>query len=121
MKKLVIAVDFDGTIVENKYPEIGTLLPHALFYLHKMRIDGHRLILWTCRTGDSLKEAVDFCNNLGVWFDEVNENLPEAIEEYGQNRKIFTDLYIDDKAVGCPMFGGEVDWEAIYYWVQRAC
>jgi hydroxymethylpyrimidine pyrophosphatase-like HAD family hydrolase len=94
----IVAVDFDGTLFENKWPEIGE--PHIALidYLKKRQEQGDKLILWTCRCGDKLDAAVKKCETYGLIFDAVNENLPEAIEMFGgDSRKIFAHEYIDDK------------------------
>lgn len=96
----VIAVDFDGCLVEDKWPSIG--LPNwALFdRLKEERRKGSKVILWTCREGDKLEEAVHFCMAYGLFFDAVNDNLPERKALYGNNcRKVGADEYWDDRAV----------------------
>lgn len=103
---MIIAVDFDGTIVENKYPEIGKPIESTIKRLRTHKANGDKLILWTCRVGKQLLEAVDFCRwDLGIEFDAVNDNLLESQLKYGDNpRKIFADEYWDDRAVqikGC--------------------
>ena len=100
MKQQIIAVDFDGTLCENKWPEIGEPNTELLHYL-KDRKDavGAKLILWSCRTGERLEEAVQWCAKHGLKFDAVNANLPEIIEQFGgDTRKIVADVYIDDRA-----------------------
>lgn len=97
---MIIAVDFDGTIVTDKFPEIGSPIEDTINLLKLYKGRGDKLILWTCRTGTSLMEAVDFCRwDLGLEFDAINDNLPEIQEFWGQNcRKVYADVYIDDKA-----------------------
>lgn len=111
MKKepLTIAVDFDGTIVEHKYPEIGKELPFATHTLKSLQKKGHRLILWTYRAGKELEEAVDFCKNQGLEFYAVNRNYPEEKYTNEISRKILADLYIDDRNIG-----GMISWTEIY-------
>lgn len=106
---LVIAVDFDGTIVEDAYPKIGKPLIFAFETLKKLQQQGHRLILWTYRHGDKLEEAVKFCEENDVFFYAVNKSFPE--EEYTNNasRKINADLFIDDRNIG-----GFLGWGEIY-------
>lgn len=97
--KKIIAVDFDGTLCEDKYPEIGEANRNLIEYLIPARHYGCKLILWTSRSGDRLKEAVEWCKQQGLIFDAINENLPESIERFGgDSRKIFADQYIDDRA-----------------------
>lgn len=101
-KKLppIIAVDFDGTLCKNKWPEIGAPNMNLIIYLKERQAAGAKLILWTCRTGELLQEAVDWCISYGLIFDTVNANLPEVIETMGgDTRKIYADEYIDDKTV----------------------
>ena len=100
MTHKIIAVDFDGTLCENKYPEIGEANRRLAGYLKcQQSLFGAKLILWTCRTDERLTEAVTWCHDkLGLVFDAVNDNLPEAIGEFGHNtRKIFAHEYIDDR------------------------
>lgn len=108
---MTIAVDFDGTIVEHKYPAIGRELPFAIETLKKLRDEHHRLILWTVREGRLLDEALAFCRDRGLEFYAVNRDYPE--EEKGRNnhysRKLKADLFIDDRNLG-----GLPDWGTIY-------
>ncbi len=111
MKKLfTIAVDFDGTIVEHKYPAIGKEIPFATDTLKILQSKGHKLILWTYRAGSELKEAVDFCMQHGLEFYAVNKNYPEEKFSDKISRKILADLYIDDRN-----FGGMPSWTNIYH------
>ena len=96
----IIAVDFDGTLCKNEFPEIGAPNERLLYYLRQEKKFGSRIILWTCRVGERLEEAVKWCKEHGLEFDAVNENLPEVIELHGgDSRKIHADSYIDDKAL----------------------
>lgn len=96
----VYAVDFDGTLCEDKYPDIGAPNNALIISLILLRRQGHKLILWTCRGGEYLKQAVDWCKRQGLEFDAVNENLSERIQLYENDcRKIGYDILIDDKAV----------------------
>lgn len=112
---MVIAVDFDGTIVEHRYPSIGKELPFAIETLVKLKEEGHRLILWTVREGMYLDEAVEFCRNKGLEFYAVNSDYPEEIQENNNNytRKIKADIWIDDRNLG-----GLPDWGRIYEMVH---
>lgn len=99
LKVKIIAVDFDGTLCENKYPEIGNPNRELITYLRDEKKRGARVILWTCRSGEDLESAVKWCELYGLKFDAVNENAAEAIEEFGgDTRKIFAHEYIDDRA-----------------------
>lgn len=94
----IIAVDFDGTLCENDWPEIGAPNEELIEYLRNRKEDGDKLILWTCRVGDMLQKAVEWCENKGLVFEAVNENLPEIIQSFGSDtRKIFANEYIDDR------------------------
>ena len=107
---MTIAVDFDGTIVEHAYPEIGKPIPMALKILHKLREEEHhKLILWTMREGRLLQEAVEYCEKNGVYFYAHNKNYPEEDIQNGSPRKIAADLFIDDRNIG-----GLLNWELIY-------
>ncbi|MEW4924323.1 BT0820 family HAD-type phosphatase [Algibacter sp. 2305UL17-15] len=105
----LIAVDFDGTIVEDAYPRIGKPQMFAFETLKKLQDEGHRLILWTYRCGDRLDEAVAFCKENGIIFYAINQSFPE--EEYTPevSRKINADLFIDDRNIG-----GFLGWGQIY-------
>lgn len=95
-----IAVDFDGCICENKWPEIGEPRQQVINELIRAQAEGARLILWTCREGELLDAAVMWCLNRGLRFDAVNDNLQENIATYGNNcRKVWADEYWDDKSV----------------------
>lgn len=100
----IIAVDFDGTLFDTEWPEVikepNIELIDWLNY--RKSCYGDRIILWTCRCGKDLEVAVDVCAEQDLIFDAVNENLPDMIEKFGgDSRKIFADLYIDDKVICC--------------------
>ena len=98
MENNIIAVDFDGTLCENKWPEIGMPNEELIEYLKKRQTNGEKLILWTNRVGNRLDEAVKWSAEKGLVFDAVNENLPEIVEAFGvDSRKIFANEYIDDR------------------------
>ena len=98
---MIIAVDFDGTLCENQYPYAGCPNHYLLSVLRQLKSNGEvELILWTCRVGKNLQFAVDWCKDHGIEFDAVNENLPRIVDQFGgDNRKVFADLYIDDRSV----------------------
>jgi len=106
---LIIAIDFDGTIVEDGYPKIGKPMIFAFETIKKLQADGHRLILWTYRSGRKLQEAVDFCKENGIEFYAVNKNYPEEEFDGKISRKIHADLFIDDRNIG-----GFLGWTEIY-------
>ena len=111
---LIIAIDFDGTLVEDAYPEIGNPKIFAFETLKELNKDGHRLILWTYRNGRKLQEAVDFCSKKGVEFYAVNKNYPEEKFEGKVSRKIHADLFIDDTNIG-----GMLGWGEIYSLIKQ--
>ncbi|BAO76257.1 BT0820 family HAD-type phosphatase [Winogradskyella sp. PG-2] len=106
--RLIIAVDFDGTIVEDGYPGIGKTRIFAFETLKRLQQDGHRLILWTYRSGNKLQEAVDFCKENGIDFYAVNASFPEEKFDESRSRKIHADLFIDDRNIGGVLGWGEV-------------
>ena len=108
-KGLIIAVDFDGTIVEDGYPGIGDERLFAFDTLKRLQADGHRLILWTYRHGKKLDEAVEFCKSNGIEFYAVNRSFPEEEDLDNASRKIHADLFIDDRNIG-----GILGWGEIY-------
>ena len=109
IKQLTIAIDFDGTIVEHQYPEIGKELPFATHTIKALHKKGHRLILWTYRTGKELEEALNFCKEHELEFYAINKNYPEEKLSAKTGRKILADIYIDDRN-----FGGMPSWTEIY-------
>lgn len=96
----ILAVDFDGTIVEDQFPLLGEPSLVVVDTIKEYQKAGWKVILWTCRTDAQLKEAVDFCETeLDLHFDAVNQNLPEIQAYYGgDTRKVFADLYLDDRS-----------------------
>lgn len=111
---MIVAVDFDGTIVTHEYPRIGKDIPFAIDTLKKMQKDLQlRLILWTVREGKELEEAVDYCRERGLEFYAVNSNYPEESPENHEPRKLKADLFIDDRNLG-----GLPDWGVIYQMIS---
>lgn len=106
--RLVIAVDFDGTIVEDGYPKIGKSRIFAFETMKRLQEDGHRLILWTYRNGIRLDEAVEFCKQNGIVFYAINKSFPEEQYDESKSRKIYADLFIDDRNIGGVLGWGEV-------------
>ena len=113
---MVIAVDFDGTIVEHRYPEIGPEIPFAIDTLKMLISDRHKVILWTVREGKLLDDAVEWCRNRGVEFYAVNKDYPEERKEYNNHfsRKIKAEVWIDDRNVG-----GLPDWGTMYTMIKE--
>ena len=113
---MTIAVDFDGTIVEERYPKIGAEIPFAVQTLKMLIKDRHKLILWTVREGELLKEAVEWCRQRGIEFYAVNKDYPEEDVEKNRHysRKLKADMWIDDRSVG-----GLPDWGTIYRMISE--
>ena len=100
----IIAVDFDGTLCENKWPEIGEPINRVIEFIKNKQKNGTKIILWTCREGKRLLEAAIWCEKHGLIFDAINESLPESAEKYnGYSRKVYADIYIDDKSINPSM------------------
>ncbi|MDD3138348.1 MAG: hypothetical protein PHX08_05175 [Lachnospiraceae bacterium] len=104
----IIAVDFDGTLCFSNWPDLGEPNLTLINYLKNWKNNGNKLILWTCRAGDALSKAVEWCQNHDLEFDAINDNLPEIVELYGNNsRKISCDYYIDDRMMQFPTLMAE--------------
>lgn len=104
----IYAVDFDGTLCENKWPEIGEPIQEMIDYCKRLKEQGHKLILWTCRTEEQTEAAVKWCAEHGLEFDAVNENLPDEIVKYNNDpRKVGADYFIDDKNLFIPGFSSK--------------
>jgi 2-hydroxy-3-keto-5-methylthiopentenyl-1-phosphate phosphatase len=102
---MIIAVDFDGTLCENDWPEIGEPNEELIDNLKQYQRKGVKIILWTCRVGNLLDYALSWCQTRGLIFDAVNENLPEIIEKFGSDtRKVYADIYIDDRATAVNLY-----------------
>lgn len=101
MRNIIIAVDFDGTLVGHEYPNIGRENPNAFRVLKKLQEQGVPLILWTMRSGKELDEAVSYCENKGIVFWGVNENPSQ--KQWTDSPKAYAPIYIDDAALGCPL------------------
>lgn len=108
---MVIAVDFDGTIVEHRYPEIGEEIPFAVQTLRMLIAERHKLILWSVREGELLDEAVNWCRERGIEFYAINRDYPEETLTNNDHfsRKLKVDVFIDDRNLG-----GLPDWGTIY-------
>ncbi len=108
-EKLILAIDFDGTIVDDAYPGIGKPKIFAFETLKRLQSEGHRLILWTYRSGKHLDEAVAFCKKNGIEFYAINSSFPEEVFDGEKSRKIHADLFIDDRNIG-----GFIGWGEVY-------
>ena len=113
---MTIAVDFDGTIVEHHYPEIGPEKPFAVETLRMLIQERHQLILWSVREGELLDEAINWCRERGIEFYAVNRDYPEETLTNNDHfsRKLKVDLFIDDRNLG-----GLPDWGTIYRMVHE--
>lgn len=111
---MVIAIEFDGVIVDDNYPNIGDEKPFAFDTLKKLRKRGHTLILWSRRTGKLLDEAVEYCLQNGVEFYAANKSYPEEVFDNEVSRKVNADLFIDNR-----LQGELPDWGAIYQMIKR--
>lgn len=111
---MIIAVDFDGTVVKHRYPAIGEEIPFATDTLRLLAEERHKLILWTVREGKLLDDAVEWCRERGVEFYAINRDYPEETGvEKGSSRKVKADLFIDDRSLG-----GLPDWGTIYEMIK---
>jgi len=108
-KNLIIAIDFDGTIVEDAYPKIGKPMIFAFETMKKLQSEGHRLILWTYRSDRKLQEAVDFCKQQGLEFYAINKSYPEEEFDRKISRKINATFFVDDRNIG-----GFIGWTAVH-------
>lgn len=97
----IYAIDFDGTIVEDRWPEIGDEKKETIDFIKKIQSLGCQWILWTCRTDEKLREAFEWCLGHGLTPDAVNENThPRCLTTDWNPRKVYADFYIDDKSSG---------------------
>lgn len=109
-----IAVDFDGTIVEHKYPAIGEEFLFAIETLKELQRQQHQIILWTFRAGKELDEAVQYCRQRGLEFYAINKNYPEEVFDDSISRKINADLFIDDRNLG-----GFPGWDVVFEMITK--
>ena len=105
---MIIAIDFDGTICNSNYPALGEPMPLAIESVRELHQAGHFLILWTCRQGEQLNEALQWCKQNGLSFHAVNDHNPDNLKFFGGvgGNKVYADIYIDDKNIG-----GFVGWK----------
>ncbi len=96
---MIICCDFDGTICEHKFPIIGKPYIEVINWLIKYKKEGHQIILWTCREGQKLQEAIQWCKEQGLEFDAINENVPEMKNLPYAIRKVYADIYLDDRSM----------------------
>lgn len=116
MKKFILAIDFDGTIATDSFPEVGVLIKDADSIIRKLKQDGHDIIINTCRTGKYEGLAEYFLRENDIPFDFINSNLPRVIDFFRQDcRKISADFYIDNRNIG-----GLPSWKEIYKIINDA-
>ena len=111
---MIIAVDFDGTIVEHRYPAIGKEKLFAFETLESLQKQGHQLILWTFRSGKELDDAVAYCKKNGLEFYAINRSYPEEELNSDLSRKINADLFIDDRNLG-----GFIGWGEVWHIINK--
>ena len=112
---MIIAIDFDGTIAKTDYPAILEPMPGVVEGMTALKKERHFLIVWTCRTGDELLDAINWMLQHGIPFDRVNDHSLECIAKYGgDGKKINADVYIDDRNLG-----GFPGWEVAVQEVLR--
>jgi hypothetical protein len=108
---MIIAVDFDGTLVRHDFPRIGAEAPGAFDVLRRLQAGGHQLILLTMRCGRELQDAIAYCAERGIKFWAVNDNPDQ--HSWTASPKVYAQLYIDDLSIGTPMADGVVDWAKV--------
>lgn len=116
---LILAIGFDGTIVEHEYPYVGIFRKNALTVLRRLADEGFIIIIWTCRNKEkndkAFQEMVDHLEVKNIKYHYINENTKEVIESFGETRKVLANIYIDDRQVG----GLPDDWEDIYQLIKK--
>jgi len=113
---MILAIDFDGTIVHNKFPAIGELLPNSKEVINQLYDNGHYIIIWTSRDGAELLKAINFLIHTGIKFHRINDNNPVNTEKYGSNsRKVYAHMYIDDHNME-----GFSGWERVLSAVEQS-
>jgi len=112
--KQVIAIDFDLTICDSKYPLLGDRIKGAKKYINKLHAEGYGIVINTCRTDTEAHMAIEWLDDHGINYHYFNCNFPYRIDQYRQDcRKISADLYIDDKQIGkLP------SWKEIYKYIK---
>lgn len=108
IRKRIIAIDFDGTIFENAWPEVGTIREDAVEVIQALHENGNKIIIWTCRGGENLKDALNALEKYQIPYDAVNENIVEMKTDFNPYPKIYYDILIDDRNLG-----GVLNWKEI--------
>jgi len=121
---MTLLVDFDGTLHTGTYPGIGAPAPHAIEMMQKLKADGHRIIIWTCREQEDQEAMVEWLAEHKIPYDQINEHDPEMLKNFHyESRKVYADIYIDDRNLG-----GLPSWREIYdivsgkvkpYWIYK--
>jgi len=106
---MIIAIDFDGTIVENIYPSIGKPMEGSIEAINNLYNDGHYIIIYTCRGGSELNDVYTWCDVIGLRYHKINENAPHSMIGFAPFPKLYADVYIDDRNLG-----GLPSWGDIY-------
>ncbi len=125
MNSYIIAIDFDGTCVEHEYPSVGMDVEGAVETLRALNNKGHRLILFTMRSGEKLEKAIKWFKDRDIELWAVNEN-PEQ-KQWTESPKVFADVYIDDAALGCPIMFIDgvrrpvINWRKVREWLEYHC
>lgn len=125
MNSYIIAIDFDGTCVEHEYPSVGMDIEGAVETLRALNNKGHRLILFTMRSGEKLEKAIKWFKDRDIELWAVNEN-PEQ-KQWTESPKVFADVYIDDAALGCPIMFIDgvrrpvINWRKVREWLEYHC
>lgn len=98
-RPIIVAVDFDGILCRDKFPEIGKPNYDMISFVRQLQDSEIETILWTSRIDNKLSKAVEWCEDRGLHFTAINDNTPNNKEEYGTNpRKVYADIYIDDRS-----------------------
>lgn len=98
-RPIIVAVDFDGILCKDKFPEIGEPNYDMVSFVRRLQDSGIETILWTSRVDDRLAEAIAWCEDRGLHFTSINDNTPSDKEQYGTNpRKVYADIYMDDRS-----------------------
>lgn len=127
---MYLCLDFDGTVVDHRYPQIGAPVPGAITWLRKLQRHGARIILFTMRSdtregGDLLRQAVHFLQENGVTLYGVNRNPDQ--DSWTTSPKAYGDVYVDDSAFGCPLTHPKgfarpcVDWSVVGPALEHMC
>lgn len=115
MSSYIIAVDFDGTCVDHRYPDVGLDVPHAVDVLQELVAAGHQLIIWTMRDGHYLEAAEAWYRHHNIPYLGANRN---PRQDWSTSPKAYAQIYIDDAALGCPLATHPVAARPFVDWVE---